>query len=95
MSVVKLNNGAKEILTGAGDFACLIEMHMGQQVMQYFWQLMNDVEEERKELKSTRSEIESQTLALISQVKFLREDDRENFAEEFRAIMEDIFGLEE
>lgn len=95
MSVVRLNNGVAEILTGAGDFARLIEMHMGLQAVQYFWQLMNEVEEERKELKSTRSEIESQTLALISHVKFLREDDRENFADEFRAIMEDVFGLEE
>lgn len=56
---------------------------------------MNEVEEERQEVRSTRSDIESQTLDLISRIKLLDEDDREEIAEEFRAIMEDIFGLEE
>lgn len=43
----------------------------------------------------TRSDIECQTLDLISRIKLLDEDDREEIAEEFKAIMEDIFGLEE
>ena len=54
---------------------------------------MNEVEEERQEVRSTRSDI--QTLDLISRIKLLDEDDREEIAEEFKAIMEDIFGLEE
>ena len=68
---------------------------MGYEAVQYFRELMNEVEEERQEVRSTRSDIESQTLDLISRIKLLDEDDREEIAEEFRAIMEDIFGLEE
>ena len=68
---------------------------MGYEAVQYFRELMSEVEEERQEVKSTRSDIESQTLDLISRIKLLDEDDREEIAEEFRAIMEDIFGLEE
>lgn len=68
---------------------------MGYEAVQYFRELMNEVEEERQEVRSTRSDIEGQTLNLISRIKLLDEDDREEVAEEFRAIMEDIFGLEE
>lgn len=68
---------------------------MGYEAVQYFRELMNEVEEERQEVRSTRSDIEGQTLNLISRIKLLDEDDREEIAEEFRAIMEDIFGLEE
>lgn len=68
---------------------------MGYEAVQYFRELMNEVEEERQEVRSTRSDIESQTLDLISRIKLFDEDDREEIAEEFRAIMEDIFGLEE
>jgi len=68
---------------------------MGYEAVQYFRELMNEVEEERQEVRSTRSDIEGQTLDLISRIKLLDEDDREEIAEEFRAIMEDIFGLEE
>lgn len=68
---------------------------MGYEAVQYFRELMNEVEEERQEVRSTRSDIEGQTLDLISRIKLLDEDDREEIAEEFKAIMEDIFGLEE
>lgn len=68
---------------------------MGYEAVQYFRELMNEVEEERQEVRSTRPDIESQTLDLISRIKLFDEDDREEIAEEFRAIMEDIFGLEE
>ena len=68
---------------------------MGYEAVQYFRELMNEVEEERQEVRSTRSDIEGQTFDLISRIKLLDEDDREEIAEEFRAIMEDIFGLEE
>lgn len=68
---------------------------MGYEAVQYFRELMNEVEEERQEVRSTRSDIENQTLNLISRIKLLDEDDREEIAEEFKAIMEDIFGLEE
>ena len=93
--VLKLSDNKIETLFDAKDFEYLIDKYMGYEAVQYFRELMNEVEEERQEGRSTRSDIESQTLDLISRIKLLDEDDREEIAEEFRAIMEDIFGLEE
>ena len=93
--VLKLSDNKIETLLDAKDFEYLIDKYMGYEAVQYFRELMNEVEEERREVRSTRSDIEGQTLDLISRIKLLDEDDREEIAEEFRAIMEDIFGLEE
>lgn len=93
--VLKLSDDKIETLFDAKDFEYLIDKYMGYEAVQYFRELMNEVEEERQEVRSTRSDIENQTLNLISRIKLLDEDDREEIAEEFRAIMEDIFGLEE
>lgn len=93
--VLKLSDDKIETLFDAKDFEYLIDKYMGYEAVQYFRELMNEVEEERQEVRSTRSEIECQTLDLISRIKLLDEDDREEIAEEFKAIMEDIFGLEE
>lgn len=93
--VLKLSDNKIETLFDAKDFEYLIDKYMGYEAVQYFRELMNEVEEERQEVWSTRSDIESQTLDLISRIKLFDEDDREEIAEEFRAIMEDIFGLEE
>ena len=93
--VLKLSDNKIETLFDAKDFEYLIDKYMGYEAVQYFRELMNEVEEERQEVRSTRSDIERQTLDLISRIKLLDEDDREEIAEEFRAIMEDIFGLEE
>lgn len=93
--VLKLSDDKIETLFDAKDFEYLIDKYMGYEAVQYFRELMNEVEEERQEVRSTRSDIESQTLDLISRIKLLDEDDREEIAEEFKAIMEDIFGLEE
>lgn len=93
--VLKLSNDKIETLFDAKDFEYLIDKYMGYEAVQYFRELMNEVEEERQEVRSIRSDIEGQTLDLISRIKLLDEDDREEIAEEFRAIMEDIFGLEE
>jgi len=93
--VLKLSDNKIETLFDAKDFEYLIDKYMGYEAVQYFRELMNEVEEERREGRSTRSDIEGQTLDLISRIKLLDEDDREEIAEEFRAIMEDIFGLEE
>ena len=93
--VLKLSDDKIETLSDAKDFEYLIDKYMGYEAVQYFRELMNEVEEERQEVRSTRSDIEGQTLDLISRIKLLDEDDREEIAEEFRAIMEDIFGLEE
>lgn len=93
--VLKLSDDKIETLFDAKDFEYLIDKYMGYKAVQYFRELMNEVEEERQEVRSTRSDIEGQTLDLISRIKLLDEDDREEIAEEFRAIMEDIFGLEE
>lgn len=93
--VLKLSDDKIETLFDAKDFEYLIDKYMGYEAVQYFRELMNEVEEERQEVRSTRSDIEGQTLDLISRIKLLDEDDREEIAEEFRAIVEDIFGLEE
>lgn len=93
--VLKLSDNKIETLFDAKDFEYLIDKYMGYEAVQYFRELMNEVEEERQEVRSTRSDIEGQTLDLISRIKLSDEDDREEIAEEFRAIMEDIFGLEE
>ena len=93
--VLKLSDNKIETLFDAKDFEYLIDKYMGYEAVQYFRELMNEVEEERQQVRSTRSDIEGQTLDLISRIKLLDEDDREEIAEEFRAIMEDIFGLEE
>lgn len=93
--VLKLSDDKIETLFDAKDFEYLIDKYMGYEAVQYFRELMNEVEEERQEVRSTRSDIEGQTLDLISRIKRLDEDDREEIAEEFKAIMEDIFGLEE
>lgn len=93
--VLKLSDNKIETLFDAKDFEYLIDKYMGYEAVQYFRELMNEVEEEQQEVRSTRSDIESQTLDLISRIKFFDEDDREEIAEEFKAIMEDIFGLEE
>lgn len=93
--VLKLSDDKIETLFDAKDFEYLIDKYMGYEAVQYFRELMNEVEEERQEVRSTRSDIECQTLNLISRIKLLDEDDREEIAEEFKAIMEDIFGLEE
>lgn len=93
--VLKLSDDKIETLFDAKDFEYLIDKYMGYEAVQYFRELMNEVEEERQEVRSIRSDIECQTLDLISRIKLLDEDDREEIAEEFKAIMEDIFGLEE
>ena len=93
--VLKLSDNKIETLFDAKDFEYLIDKYMDYEAVQYFRELMNEVEEERQEVRSTRSDIEGQTFDLISRIKLLDEDDREEIAEEFRAIMEDIFGLEE
>lgn len=93
--VLKLSDNKIETLFDAKDFEYLIDKYMGYEAVQYFRELMNEVEEERQEVRSTRTDIEGQTLDLISRIKLLDEDDREEIAEEFGAIMEDIFGLEE
>lgn len=93
--VLKLSDDKIETLFDAKDFEYLIDKYMGYEAVQYFRELMNEVEEERQEVRSTRSDIEGLTLDLISRIKLLDEDDREEIAEEFKAIMEDIFGLEE
>lgn len=85
--VLKLSDDKIETLFDAKDFEYLIDKYMGYEAVQYFRELMNEVEEERQEVRSTRSDIECQTLDLISRIKLLDEDDREEIAEEFKAIM--------
>lgn len=66
--VLKLSDNKIETLFDAKDFEYLIDKYMGYEAVQYFRELMNEVEEERQEVRSTRSDIESQTLDLISRI---------------------------
>lgn len=92
--VLKLSDDKVETLFDDRDFEWLIDKYMGYEAAQYFRELMNEVEGEKEEVRSMRSDITDQTLDLISKINLIDEDDREEIAEEFRAIMEDLFGLE-
>ena len=92
--VLKLSDSKVETLFDDRDFEWLIGKYMGYEAAQYFRELMNKVEDEKEKLRSIRSDITDQTLDLISKINLVDEDDREEIAEEFKAIMEDLFGLE-
>lgn len=92
--VLKLSDNKVETLFDDRDFEWLIDKYMGYEAAQYFRELMNEVEDEKEEVRSIRSDITDQTLDLISKINLIDEDDREDIAEEFRAIMEDLFALE-
>lgn len=92
--VLKLSDNKVETLFDDRDFEWLIDKYMGYEAAQYFRELMNEVEDEKEEVRSMRSDITDQTLDLISKINLVDEDDREEIAEEFKAIMEDLFGLE-
>lgn len=92
--VLKLSDDKIETLFDDRDFEWLIDKYMGYEAAQYFRELMNEVEDEKEEVRSMRSDITDQTLDLISRINLVDEDDREEIAEEFKAIMEDLFGLE-
>lgn len=92
--VLKLSDDKIETLFDDRDFEWLIDKYMGYEAARYFRELMNEVEDEKEEVRSMRSDITDQTLDLISKINLVDEDDREEIAEEFRAIMEDLFGLE-
>lgn len=94
-TTLRLRDNGVESLLDTRDFEHLIMKYMGYDSARYFRELMNEVDEEKQELRSARATIENQTLYLISQIRLLDESDREEIAEEFKAIMEDIFGLEE
>lgn len=92
--VLKLSDDKIETLFDDRDFEWLIDKYMGYEAAQYFRELMNEVEDEKEEVRSMRSDITDQTLDLISRINLVDEDDREEIVEEFKAIMEDLFGLE-
>lgn len=92
--VLKLSDDKIETLFDNRDFEWLIDKYMGYEAAQYFRELMNEVEDEKEEVRSMRFDITDQTLNLISKINLVDEDDREEIAEEFKAIMEDLFGLE-
>lgn len=68
---------------------------MGYEAVQFFRELMDELNEEKANLKLIRSDVEEQVLNLIADINLVDENDREEIAEEFKAIMEDYFGLEE
>lgn len=92
--VLKLSDDKVETLFDDRDFEWLIDKYMGYEAAQYFRELMNEVKDEKEEVRSMRSDITNQTLDLITKINLVDEDDREEIVEEFKAIMEDLFGLE-
>lgn len=93
--VLKLSNNEIVTVFDARDFEYYLEKYMGYEAVQFFRELMGELDEEKKNLKLIRSDVERQTLKLISDINLVDEDDREEIAEEFKAIMEDYFGLED
>lgn len=89
-----IDNKTETVFDDKG-FEQLIGEYMGYEAAEYFRGLMNITEYEREKLRSTRSTITDSTLDLIYDINLANENDREDIAEEFRAIMEDVFGLEE
>lgn len=93
--VLKLNNNEIVTVFDARDFEYYLEKYMGYEAVQFFRELMEEINEEKANLKLIRSDVEEQVLNLIADINLVDEDDREEIAEEFKAIMEDYFGLEE
>lgn len=94
-NVIKFNDSKVATLFDARDFEYYLEQYMGYEAVQFFRELMSECDEEKEILRNIRSDVERLTLNLISQIRLVDEDDREEIAEEFKAIMEDYFGLEE
>lgn len=93
--VLKLSNNETVTVFDARDFEYYLEKYMGYEAVQFFRELMDELNEEKANLKLIRSDVEEQVLELIADINLVDEDDREEIAEEFKAIMEDYFGLEE
>jgi hypothetical protein len=53
--VLKLSDDKIETLFDAKDFEYLIDKYMGYEAVQYFRELMNEVEEERQEVRPSTS----------------------------------------
>lgn len=93
--VLKLSNNETVTVFDARDFEYYLEKYMGYEAVQFFRELMDELNEEKANLKLIRSDVEEQALRLITNINLVDENDREEIAEEFKAIMEDYFGLEE
>lgn len=92
--LLKLSDDTVETVFDDRDFEWLIDMYMGYEAARYFRELMNEVENEKEEVRAVRYDITDQTLDLISKINLVDEDDRREIAEDFKAIMEDSFRLE-
>lgn len=92
--VLKLSNNEIVTVFDARDFEYYLDKYMGYEAVQFFRELI-ELNEEKANLKLIRSDVEEQVLNLIADINLVDEDDREEIAEEFKAIMEDYFGLEE
>lgn len=57
--VLKLSDDKIETLFDAKDFEYLIDKYMGYEAVQYFRELMNEVEEERGRRRTARGQVYS------------------------------------
>lgn len=93
--VLKLIDNQIVTVFDARDFKYYLEKFMGYEAVQFFRELMEECNEEKENLNNIRSDVARLTLQLISEINLVDEDDREEIANEFKAIMEDYFGLED
>lgn len=85
------------------DFLDLVDKFMGYDAMtalrEYFESIDTQIEDAENSLKSQRHEIETYVLTrLLPSIKakeFDPDDDIEEWANDFKAVMEDMYGIDE
>ena len=92
MAFIKLPDGHSEFINDERQFDELILSYMGFDAWQYFIEeILAERDRELTELKQGRAEIEKWVLQVL--LPTLRPNDCEELAEEFKAKVEDVYGL--
>lgn len=92
--VIALKNGRMETLFEVRHFEELVDEFMGYDAVRYFRELVSKYDSEIEELKAARSATENYVLRTLLPSISTSDAQREAYAEEFRAKMEDLYGLE-
>ena len=92
--VLALKDGRVETLFEVKHFAELIDQYMGYDALRYFRELLDECDEEIKEWKNAKEQTDDFVLRTMLP-KIAYGEQLEAWAEEYRAKMEDIYGLEE
>lgn len=75
--VLRLTDGEVVTVFNAREFEWLIDKYMGYDAALYFRELMDEIESEKKEIRSVQSHIAGQMLDLISKVNLVGESARQ------------------